>query len=610
MSAHQTHYFNKIDKALIRNFSIIAHIDHGKTTLTDQLLKSTGTISPNQIGERLLDSNPIEKERGITIKLAPVTMNYNLKAISYKLNLIDTPGHVDFSYEVSRSLTACEGALVLVDATQGIQAQTLAHVKKAKDLGLILLPAINKVDLKSARVKETQTQLVEVFGFKKSEIALISAKTGEGVNELLKSLIKNLPHPKGKEDKPLRALIFNSIYNAHLGVIAFVKVVDGCLLDKQKTHLIMAKKDIEPKEIGIFSPKRTPLQQLNTGEVGFVATGLKDIRSLQVGDTLTSALAQKAKHPPAPLSGFRMPNPVVFADIYPDQTTNFDELTSAFEKLMLTDASLSKKPISSPALGSGLRLGFLGLFHSEITRERLHREHGVSSIITKPTVEYEIQTKDGKKRIIQNPSDLPEPSQIKSIKEPMVKVTIITPREYIGSLIQLLQDRRGRYLDTKYIGEQAQIIYELPLAELISGFADQLKSTSQGFASLDYKHIDPQPVDAVKLSILVNREEVEALARIVVRQNAQTIGSKLVLKLKEIFPKQLFAVPIQAAIGGKIIARETKPAARKDVTAKLYGGDRTRRMKLLAKQKKGKKKLARLGRITIPPETFTKLMKV
>ena len=594
----------------IRNFSIIAHIDHGKTTLTDQILKHTGTISQREKGERILDSNPIEKERGITIKLAPVRMSYTLLPTTYTLNLIDTPGHVDFSYEVSRSLAACEGAVLLVDATQGIQAQTMAHATKAADLGLTLLPVINKVDLRSARVDETRHELHEVFGFKKEEISLTSAKTGEGVDRLLKRIIQDLPHPKGTEDRPLRALIFNSIYDVHLGVIAFVRVVDGRLEGGQKLHLMMSKKNFEAKEIGVFSPKRTPLKQLTTGEVGFVATGLKNIRALQVGDTLTMLNAQKAKTPPVPLPGFRMPKPVVYADFYPDQDSDFNKLNEAVDKLMLTDASLSSKSIYAPALGSGLRLGFLGLFHSEITRERLSREHGVNIIITKPTVEYTIETKDGKTRYIQTPSELPDPSQLKRIREPVTEVTILTPREHIGALMQLLQESRGTYRDTKYLGEQAQIVYHLPLSELISGFVDELKSASQGFASLDYRYIEPKPVDAVKLVVLVNHEEVEPLARIVVRQNAQAVGREMVTRVKELLPRQLFAVPIQAAIGGKIIARETKPAARKDVTAKLYGGDRTRRMKLLAKQKKGKKKLARLGRVTITPETFSKLMKV
>ena len=593
-------------KAYIRNFSIIAHIDHGKTTLTDQLLKRTGTVSPLEDAQRILDSNPIEKERGITIKLAPVTMIYKLKAISYKLNLIDTPGHVDFSYEVSRSLAACEGALLLVDATQGIQAQTVAHTREALDLGLVLLPAINKIDLARERVNDVIDQLEETFGFKKEDILLISAKTGEGIDELLQEIVNRLPPPGGEEDAPPRALVFNSIFDTHLGVIAFIRIVDGHITDQQSLTLIADQSPVSVKEIGIFTPNRKSVEKLNTGEVGYVATGLKDMRTVRVGDTLTDILAAKSIQP---LPGFRTPKPVVYADIFPTQEGNFNELKRAVERLKLTDAAIAIAQTQTKTLGAGFRLGFLGLFHSEITKERLQREQGVETILTKPTVEYEVVTKSREKLSIKHPSDLPDPSQISKIMEPMVVVTVVTPRSYLGPLMQLFQERRGIYQNTHYIGEQVQVVYELPLAELISGFVDQIKSVSHGFASLDYKHIDSKPVDALKLSILLNHQEVEPLARIVVRQYAQREGKAIVERLKEVLPKQLFAVPIQAAIGGKIIARETKAAARKDVTAKLYGGDRTRRMKLLEKQKKGKQKLAQLGRISLPQEIFTQIMK-
>ena len=593
-------------KAYIRNFSIIAHIDHGKTTLTDQLLKRTGTVSPLEDAQRILDSNPIEKERGITIKLAPVTMIYKLKAISYKLNLIDTPGHVDFSYEVSRSLAACEGALLLVDATQGIQAQTVAHTREALDLGLVLLPAINKIDLARERVNDVIDQLEETFGFKKEDILLISAKTGEGIDELLQEIVNRLPPPGGEEDAPPRALVFNSIFDTHLGVIAFIRIVDGQITDQQSLTLIADQSPVSVKEIGIFTPNRKSVEKLNTGEVGYVATGLKDMRIVRVGDTLTEMLAAKSIQP---LPGFRSPKPVVYADIFPTQEGNFNELKRAVERLKLTDAAIAIAQTQTKTLGAGFRLGFLGLFHSEITKERLQREQGVETILTKPTVEYEVITKNGEKLSIKHPSDLPDPSQINEIMEPMVIVIVVTPRSYLGPLMQLFQERRGIYQNTHYIGEQVQVVYELPLAELISGFVDQLKSVSHGFASLDYKHIDSKSVDALKLSILLNLQEVEPLARIVVRQYAQREGKAIVERLKEVLPKQLFAVPIQAAIGGKIIARETKAAARKDVTAKLYGGDRTRRMKLLEKQKKGKQKLAQLGRISLPQEIFTQIMK-
>lgn len=591
----------------IRNFSIIAHIDHGKTTLTDQILKITGTIDQRQSVDRILDSNPIEKERGITIKLAPVTMHYQLHNITYTLNLIDTPGHVDFSYEVSRSLAACEGALLLVDATQGIQAQTLAHASKAVDLGLAILPVINKIDLSSAQIEETQRQLLEIFGFRKNEIVLTSAKTGEGVEELLNRLIQELPAPKGKESDAPRILIFNSIYDQHLGVIVFVRVVDGSININNELVSLANQTKIEIKELGIFTPNRKPLTNLETGQVGYIATGLKDIRSLRVGDTLT--LAKQEKETKA-LSGFKLPKPVVFADIYPTPDEEFNNLKNAVEQLKLTDASLISSQIHSPILGGGFRLGFLGLFHAEITQERLKREMGVETIITNPTVEYQVETIDGGQKLVRHPAELPSTDQIKNILEPITLTTVFTPREYLGSLMQLFQDNRGIYQDTHYFGNQAQLKYYLPLSELISGFVDKLKSVSQGFASLDYEYHQMKQVDALKLSVLINREPIESLSRIVVRQKAEVIGKEVVSKLKELLPRQLFAVPIQAAIGGKIIARETKPAARKDVTAKLYGGDRTRRLKLLEKQKKGKKKLAQLGKVNIPPETFTKLIKI
>ncbi len=591
----------------IRNFSIIAHIDHGKTTLTDQLLKLTNTISERDSVDRILDSNPIEKERGITIKLAPVTMTIEKDNENYQLNLIDTPGHVDFSYEVSRSLAACEGAILLVDATQGIQAQTLAHAKKAFDLGLVILPILNKIDLESAQISESEAQLREVFGFKPEEILKVSAKTGIGVKELLQQIIEILPAPSGQPTQPSRIVVFNSIYDQHLGVIAFVRIVDGSVSLVQKLYSIEGKKEIECKELGIFTPNRTPLNTLHAGQVGYIATGLKNIRSLQVGDTLTSEQDVKKRKP---LPGFKVPKPMIFADIYPSTNENFNNLKYATEKLQLMDASLITKLIHSPSLGGGFRLGFLGLFHAEITRERLEREMGVVTIITKPTVEYSVHLTDGSMRNIQHASELPDLTMVSQIKEPMVEALIFSPREYIGSIMQVLQEKRGTYKDTQYFGNQVQLLYHLPLSELIGGVVDELKTVSKGYASIDYEHIDSEEVDAVKLSIRINHEEVEMLLRIVARQDAQQVGRELVEKLKEVLPRQLFAVPIQAAIGGKIIARETKPAARKDVTAKLYGGDRTRRMKLLEKQKKGKKRLALSGKVNIPPETYTKLLRV
>ena len=594
-------------QSAIRNFAIIAHIDHGKTTLTDRLLEHTTTIAQRELTERFLDSNPIERERGITIKLAPVRMFYTLDARRYTLNLIDTPGHVDFSYEVSRSLSACEGVILLIDATQGIQAQTLAHAREAINLGLTLIPTLNKIDLTSARVDQTLAELKEVFGIKNEEVSRISAKTGQGIKELLRRIAAEIPHPQGKEASPLRALIFNSIYDTHLGVIAFVRIVDGSVRTKQELRLIASGREVTAKEIGVFSPKLTPAEILKVGEVGYIATGLKDIHAIKVGDTITQRGICEGTLP-QPLPGFKIPNPTLFADFFPEEKTTFEELKEAAQKLQLTDASLTLKSIHQPALGSGLRFGFLGLFHSEITRERLRREQGISIIPTKPTVEYLVEKRNGETVRIQNPSELPDTSEILKIEEPVVKVSVFTPREYIGALMQLFEERRGKYQNIQYFGQQAQMIYELPFIELVDGFVDIAKSRSQGYASLDYEQLGQRPVDAVKLSVLINHQLVEPLSRIVVRDKAQAIAHELVAKLKEVLPRQQFAVPIQASLGGNIIARETKPAVRKDVTAKLYGGDQTRKDKLLTKQKQGKKKLAKLGQVTIPADTFIRIM--
>ncbi|OGV93828.1 elongation factor 4 [Microgenomates group bacterium RIFCSPLOWO2_01_FULL_47_10] len=596
----------------IRNFSIIAHIDHGKTTLTDRLIRATNTVSERDMSERMMDSNPIEKERGVTIKLAPVTMHYKLPlnkfeidGSEYTLNLIDTPGHVDFAYEVERSLAACEAAVLLVDATQGVQAQTVAHTYKAVELGLHIIPVINKIDLPSAEVDRTLKELEQVFGFKAEEVSQLSAKSGQGVEALLARIIREVPPPRGQSSAPTRALVFNSTYDSHLGVIAFVRVVDGSLDSHQPLFLMQSKTPLEVREMGIFSPQRTPQTTLETGAVGYIATGLKDIRDLRVGDTVTVNLKPLATNQPLP--GYKTPQHTVYADLYPADTTNFQELQDAIEKLSLTDASLSAKLVHSPVLGSGFRLGFLGVFHVEITKERLFREQGVSTILTNPTVEYTIITTTGQTRIIQNPSDLPDPTEIKEMKEPMTRATIMCPGSALGPLMEVLQNHRGVYSNTIYIGGRAQLTYTVPLAELISGLFDELKSASSGYATLDYELIEPAPVDAVKLIILLNFEEIMPLSRIVVRQKAEKVGRKLVAEIKELLPRHVFAIPIQAAIGGKIVARETKPAASKDVTAKLYGGDQTRKDKLLKKQKKGKNRLAMFGKVSIPDDVLTKL---
>lgn len=546
---------------MIRNFAIIAHIDSGKTTLTDRFLQFTHTVAQRDFHERILDANPIEQERGVTIKLAPVTMNYQLDARRYTLNLIDTPGHVDFAYEVDRSLAACEGAILLIDGTRGIQAQTLSVAHKAVNLGLHLIPAINKIDLSSAHVPDCLKQLHDVFGFKPEEISLVSAKTGQGVSELLARVITDIPAPQGAPTSTLRALIFNSTYDEHLGVIAFVRVFAGCL------------KPTKSQTVGIFTPARHPVDQLTAGQVGYLATGLKDIRGLHLGAT-------PAYHPP---------QPVVFVNAYPAEDTDYRQLVDAVTKLKLSDASLTVKPIHSAALGPGLRLGLLGLFHIDITHERLEREHHLSLTFTPPTVEYQIHPATD------------------AAKEPWVKITLITPPEFIGNLMRVLTDHRGTYTTTTYFGNQAQLTYHLPLAELISGLVDQVKSASQGYASFDYEPLDYQPVDIVKLDILVHHQPVDALSRLVVRSQAVPLARRLVAKLKDVLPPQQFAVPIQAAIGGHIIARETKPALRKDVTAKLYGGDQTRKDKLLKKQKKGKKILAQTASVHLPGHVLTQL---
>lgn len=632
----------------IRNFAIIAHVDAGKSTLSDRLMEFTGTVAKSDLREQMLDSNPIERERGVTIKLAPVTMRYGRQQIpnaklqipntddtDYILNLIDTPGHVDFSYEVERSLAAGEGAILLIDGTRGIQAQTLSHARKATDLGLTIIPAVNKVDLAASDYQNCAIQLNEVFGFDEERILPISAKTGAGVDKLLERIIEEIPAPSGKAEGMVRALVFNSIYDEYLGAVAFIKVVDGSIKNGEQLLMWQSGLVISPKEIGIFTPKRKAVEKLETGQVGYIATGLKDIRKIKPGDTVTkmtflprrpagvlasaAPIAQVAggrrgspsRATPAslqPLPGYREPKPVVFADAYPTEGATYQKLLEAIEKLKLSDASLVTESVNSPALGPGARLGFLGLFHIEITKERILREYGVETVLTAPTVAYRAKLTNGKEIEIKTAGQLPDPSHIKEIQEPIVNLTLITPAEFAGGLMQTLEDQRGEYQNTIYAGSNTQLIYKLPLSELISGLVDKIKSASKGFAAVDYEISGYKPVKAVKLTILLNHEEVEALARIVAAERAERIGRQMVEKLKDLLPQQLFTVPIQAAAGGNIIARETKAAFRKDVTAKLYGGDQTRKDKLLKKQKKGKKKMALIGKVRVPSEVFTKMM--
>jgi GTP-binding protein LepA len=585
-----------MSNTFIRNFSIIAHIDHGKTTLTDRLLRLTDTVAERDLTERLMDSNPIEKERGITIKLAPVRMNYQ----GFIFNLIDTPGHVDFGYEVSRSLAACEGALLVVDATQGVQAQTLSNYEKAKELGLDIIPVINKIDLPSADVDAATLELMEIFHFDESEIVAVSAKSGINVAQILEKIKAKVKPPQGDEAKPLRALVFTSQFDQHKGVIAYIKVVDG-VLEKSKLQLIATNTKFLPVEIGIFSPQMVPVDVLKAGEVGYICTGLKDVTKVTVGDTITSeATASQV----ARLPGYKEPLAMVYMEFYPIDGNDFVIMQDAMSKLALHDAALKYSSTHSPALGNGLRVGFLGILHAEIVRERLEREFNIELIATSPSVTYHVTNTKGEIIEVKTPADMPDPSQIEEISEPITHSIIFTPKEYLGSVMQLCEDHRGTLLSLQDVGVRVRAEYRIPLAEIIVQFHDQLKSISSGFASLEYEVENFEPVDGVKLSIMVQGEQIEALSTIVVRDSAERIGRLLVKKLKEVIPRQQFEVPIQAALGGKVVARETIKAYRKDVTAHLYGGDATRRQKLLKKQAKGKKKMKEIGKVTLNQEAF------
>lgn len=581
---------------LIRNFSIIAHIDHGKTTLTDALLRFTHTVSERELTERMLDSNPIEQERGITIKLAPVRMKYR----GYSLNLIDTPGHVDFGYEVSRSLAACEGAVLLIDASQGVQAQTLSNYEKALHLGLTIIPVLNKIDLPIVDIDTVKLEVMESFGFNENEILTVSAKTSQNIEQFLEAVIDRIPAPSGKLNPPPRALVMTSRYDYHKGVVAYVRVVDG-ILNKQKLELVSTAASFAPVELGFFSPTMKSCKKLSAGEVGYVATGLKDIKKVRVGDTITSA---DLKNEIEPLTGYQEPTPMVYMELYPVDADDFRILKDSMDKLALHDSSLQYQGTHSLALGNGLRVGFLGILHAEIIRERLKREFDLDLIATAPSVIYRVDTTNGKKIKVHSPSEMPDPSLIKSVSEPITTAIVYSPEKYLSSIIQFLKDRRGELLNSQPIGVKTRLEFKIPLAEIIVDLHDKLKSLSSGYASLEYKVTDYQLVDVVKVNILINREIIEALSIITVRERAERKGRRLVKKLKKVVPRQLFEIPIQAVIGGKIIARETIKAFRKDVTAKLYGGDRTRRMKLLKKQSEGKKRLKQVGSVELNQEAF------
>ena len=589
----------------IRNFCIIAHIDHGKSTLADRLLELTGAVEKRKMQEQMLDTMSIERERGITIKMQPVRMNYKLPDAVYQLNLIDTPGHVDFGYEVSRSLAAVEGAILLVDATKGVQAQTLANLEQAQKLGLKIIPAVNKIDLLNARVDEAKKEISQLLNISESEILHISAKTGEGVPELLEKVVREVPPPKGDLNAPLKALIFDSIYDTYKGVVAHARVVDGCVKKEDVIRCMAGATDSEVMEVGVFRPKYEEKDSLRAGEIGYIATGFKEIDKVRVGDTIT--LSQRRAD--NPLKGYQDPQRAVYASLFPKDAGDFDTLRDALSKLKLNDASFYFEPEQSEALGRGFRCGFLGMLHMDIIRERLSREYGIAPLITVPSVSYSVSLRDGTQFIIYTPAQLSDQSQVTEIAEPYVKIEILTRSEYLGAVMQLLDESRGIYKDTRYITpEKVLLFYEAPLAEIIIDFYDRLKSATSGYASLNYELIGFVKNDLAKMDILVAGDLVEPFSQIVPRAQAEKRGRVLVEKLKEIIPKQLFAVSLQAALGGKVIARADISALRKDVTGYLYGGDYSRKKKLLEKQKKGKQKMKEIGRVNIPPEVYFKVL--
>ncbi|MDO8615747.1 MAG: translation elongation factor 4 [Dehalococcoidia bacterium] len=643
-----------MDRSRIRNFSIIAHIDHGKSTLADRLLELTGTIPARQMAEQVLDTMDLERERGITIKAAAVRMEWAPRprpspeeegrgkeegeaaretpllpssssllpggeagggGATYELNLIDTPGHVDFTYEVSRALAACEGALLVVDASQGIEAQTLANVYMALDLDLTIIPVVNKIDLPSAEPERVAQEMVDVIGFKRDEVLFVSAKEGTGVEALLAAIVQRVPPPSGDPEAPLRALIFDSKYDSYKGVIAYVRVVDGEVRAGRRLRLMQTARTVEPLETGVFRPSFAPTDGLAAGEVGYIATGLKTVRDCRVGDTVTD----EARPAPAPLPGYKPAKSMVFAGLYPANSEDYELLRDALEKLHLNDASLNYEPESSVALGPGFRAGFLGLLHMDIVQERLEREYGLDLLATAPSVEYHITLTDGSEVAIASPADMPEPTRIAGIGEPWMNVSIVAPDRHIGNIMELVTGRRGEYTKMDYLehdphlkaGERRVLLeYKMPLSEMLVDFYDQLKGRTQGYASMDYSFSHYSPEDLVKVDILVNGVPVDALSMLVHGERAQQQGRALVERLRSLIPRQLFEIPIQAAIGGRIIARESVRALRKNVLAKCYGGDVTRKRKLLEKQKAGKKRMKRVGNVEIPQEAFMSLLRI
>ena len=595
------------DASRIRNFSIIAHIDHGKSTLADRLLEITETVSPREMREQVLDRMDLERERGITIKAQAVRMLYTAKdGKKYTLNLIDTPGHVDFTYEVSRSLAACEGAILVVDSAQGVEAQTVANAILAEENGLKIIPVINKIDLPNADPKRIKKELVEI-GLDTAHTLLTSAKTGEGVREMLEAIIDMIPAPSGSSDNPLQALIFDSFFDSYRGVIVFVRIVEGVVKPGMKIKMMASSRHTEVEEVGIFTPEMKSTSELRAGEVGYLITGVKETQEIKVGDTLTSVDFPTA----SPLTGYKEVKPMVFCGIYPLEGGEYQNLRVAFEKLKLNDPSFTYEPEKSLALGFGFRVGFLGLLHMEIVKERLEREFGLELLVTDPTVPYEITKPDGEKMIVRSPLEFPEPREVRGIKEPFVEAVILTPPSYLGQIFELFEEHEGEFKNMQYLSEnRVQLEFQLPLREILWGFYDDLKGRTRGYASLDYHLGDYKESPLAKLEILLAGQSVDALSVIVPKSKAYTRGRKLVERLRSVIPRQLFEVPIQAKVEGKIIARETIKPLRKDVTAKLYGGDVTRKRKLLEKQKAGKKKMKKMGKVEIPQEAFLTLLKI